>query len=111
MSVTFIAATFDGPAVNLANDNAAQLLALLGFTNPERALWEDGPLPAADFLGRVLLALGLVDAATDQEGRPEVMDGNWVRCGTTPGYLAGRLTELYDVALWALDHHATVTWG
>ncbi|WP_181871642.1 hypothetical protein [Sphaerisporangium album] len=105
MSITFT--TTGGPELNLASGNAARLLELLGLTEP----W--GECEAEDFLGCVLTARGLLDVATDDEqGRPTVTDdGRWTWCGTPPGYLAGRLAELQDIATWAHQHHGPVFWG
>ncbi|MEV7011730.1 hypothetical protein [Streptosporangium sp. NPDC051022] len=108
MSITFHTSLRIGPEVNLANGNAAWLLGLLGYDGQEG--W--GQAPAEDFLGRALLALGLLDIATDDEhGRLTVFDGRFVSCGTAPGYLAGRLAELQELACWAHQHHVPVVWG
>ncbi|MER6830873.1 hypothetical protein ABT352_33105 [Streptosporangium sp. NPDC000563] len=108
MSITFSTSFRNGPEVNMANGNAARLLDLLGYDAQEG--W--GEAPAEDFLGRTLLAQGLLDITTDDEqGRPTVEDGRFIYCGTAPGYLAGRLTELREVAIWAYHHHTTVAWG
>lgn len=107
MSVTFSAARPDGPEVNVHTGNAAALLDLLGLAQEPY-----GQAPAEDFLGRALLALGLVDVATnDAHGHPAVPQGRWVHGGHPPGHLTGRLQELADLARWAHTHHVPVTWG
>lgn len=109
MSITFHTTATRGPELNLANGNAARVLELLGYDLAEE--W-GGEAHAEDFLGRTLLAQGLLDVATDDEhGRPTVYDGRDVWCGTAPGYLAGRLAELHQLATWAHQHHALVVWG
>jgi hypothetical protein len=109
MSITFFVTAPRGPELNMANGNAAQVMDLLGF---DRDWHEGGELAAEDLLGRVLFAQALLPVATDDEqGRPEVTDGRWLWCGTRPGYLAGRLAELQELASWAQAHRATVAWG
>lgn len=108
MSVTFTATHAGAPALNLAGGNAARVLRLLGL--PADEPW--GECDAADFHGRVLLAQALLGTATtDEAGTPDLADGTWTWCGTAPGYLAGRLGELADLAGWARRHRAPVTWG
>jgi hypothetical protein len=105
MSITFAADGTDG--INMHNRNAAELLDLLGLTDDP-----DGEVPAQDLLGRVLLAQTLLDVATDDEhGLPDVQDGRWFEGGRQPGYLAGRLAELHQLATWAAQHGADVWWG
>ncbi|MEV5819353.1 hypothetical protein AB0L22_09270 [Micromonospora haikouensis] len=107
MSITITPNANNAPEVNMANGNAAQVLDLLGLTFDGDWGTTTGP----DFHGRVLLALALLDHATgDVEGRPEVVDDNWVECGRRPGYLAERLAALHDLAVWAVEHHADVEW-
>jgi hypothetical protein len=97
MSVTITAATItaDGvldltsrpgvPQLNLNDGNAAELFDLLGLQFDG----DFGEAPAADLLGRVLLAQALLDVATDNEhGRPGYAEGHWNTCGRRPGYNA-----------------------
>lgn len=108
MSITIAPAIPGGPEVNMANGNARQVLDLLGVTWDGD--WDE--VPAEDFLGRVLIAQALLPVATDDEhGRPAVQERNWTECGRRPGYLAERLAELHEVATWAVEHQAAVTWG
>lgn len=119
MSITFSAAanhgtyyaTADGsPELNMANSNAARLLGLLGFTHEDD--YYGGVVDAQNLLGRILIAQGLLDVATDDEhGRPTVTDGWMVDCGTPPGYLADRLTILQDIATWAQGRSLRVAWA
>ncbi|WP_433329869.1 hypothetical protein [Spirillospora sp. CA-294931] len=105
MSITFTT-TLGGPELNMANGNAADLMKLLGL--PVEA-W--GEAPAEDLLGRILLTQALLDVATDDErGKPTVTDGRWTDWGRPPGYMAGRLAELQEVATWAHHHHVDVIW-
>lgn len=104
MSITFTPVN-GGPSVNLANGNARQVLDLLSFDGD----W--GEAPAEDFLGRVLIALALLSFLTeDDEGQPLDDEHQWIDCGPGPGYLADRLTDLHDIAMWAADHRSAVMW-
>lgn len=104
MSITFTPESA-GPNVNMANGNAAEVLDLLGYPTDE----PEGEATAEDFLGRVLLALALLDVSTDDEhGRPTVHDGRWVEVGRRPGYLAERLHQLHEIATAAQG--GTVAW-
>lgn len=106
MSITFAPAAGTGPQLNVSNGNAAQLLELLGL--PREC---EGTEPAEGFLGRVLLAQALLSTATvDDLGFPEVRQGNWIDCGRRPGYLAEKLSQLHQVATWALRHRQPVGW-
>ena len=116
MSITFTTATLDQDGVlvpgrpeglNVHNGNAVDLLQLLGL--PVEA---EGECLAEDFLGRVLIAQGLLDITTDDEhGRPSVAEGRWVWGGRRPGALAGHLATLHQIATWAADRGARVVWG
>ncbi len=107
MSITITPNAAAAPTVNLSVGNAKQVLDLLGLTFDGDWGTTTGP----GFHGRVLLALALLDTTTgDVEGRPEVVDGNWIDCGRRPGYLTERLTELHDLAVWAVEQNADVDW-
>lgn len=107
MSININAAVAGGPEVNMANGNAAQILDLLGVDDID-----GGVLPAQDFLGRVLLAQALASATVDDEhGRPDFTDGRWYHGGRRPGYIAGKLAELHEVAIWAAERDVEVVWG
>lgn len=109
MSITIRTAARRGPEINMSTGNAAQLMQLLGYD--EEAMWNCEPVTGEDLLGRVLLAHALLDVATDDErGRPAVT-GRWTEWGTEPGYLAGRLAELADLASWAATNGHKVVWG
>ncbi len=118
MSITFSATADLAPQVNMANGNAAAVLELLGYGTEQAEVlgqpvyFGEGEAAAGDFLGRILIALALVDASSDDEtGRPEVQDGNWWHGGRRPGYLAGRLAELHELGLWARQREAEVFWS
>jgi hypothetical protein len=113
MSITIhpaiINGVIDGPEVNMANTNAAQVMYLLGYVGEDQTWGEATP---EDLLGRILIAQALLPFATDDEhGRPDVVEGNFTWCGTAPGYLAGRLAELGELAAWAHQHSRAVVWG
>lgn len=107
MSITITPNAAGSPKVNMANGNAAQVFDLLGLTFDGDWGTTTGP----DFLGRVLLALALIDTTTDGAGRPEVVDGRWTSGARRPGYLADRLAELHDLAVWAVERGADVDWS
>jgi hypothetical protein len=118
----FIKAVYElrGPEVNVSNGNAIGLLEALGLGGdvvetgfgpaPEDAC---GSLDADDFLGRVLAAEIL---SVGDPGRPEeievIEDGpTIIYCGTSEGYLDGRLAQLREVATFAKAHGRSVVWG
>ncbi|TDD27360.1 hypothetical protein E1287_34655 [Actinomadura sp. KC06] len=106
MSTTFTT-TLGGPELNLHNGNARVVLELLGL--PAEEPWGDAP--AEDFLGRTLVAQGLLDVATDDaHGTPAFTDGRVTYGGRDPGHLARVLVQLQEIASWAHRHHADVTW-
>jgi len=116
MSVTFTAT--NGDQVNVSITHAAKVLDLLGFPFGDGT----GTCPAGDFLGRVLVALGLVDVATsDEVGTPAVDDyalagddyagPRWSDCGTDPGYYASILRRLHRLAEEAHRNGGRVRWS
>lgn len=108
MSITITPNAAAAPTVNMANGNAAEVFDLLGIDFDGDWGTTTGP----DFLGRVLLAIALLHTATaDAQGRPDRVDDSIVECGRRPGYLAERLAALHDLAVWACEHHADVTWS
>lgn len=116
MSITFAPTITGGPYVNVHNGNAVQLFLLLqipfflGGEGLDQEVVEE--LPAEDFLGRVLVAQGLLDVLVDDEhGTPPTEDGRWISGGRPPGYFAGRLAELEEIGHWAREHGAAVWWS
>jgi len=121
---------YEGEGVNMSSANAADVLRLLGFVHElddeERALFGDefgdtvpdeaGDVDPADFDGRILLARGLLDVATDDEHGVPVVDYQepgrvrWVECGRRPGYLAEKLDVLAAVAADAKANGGLVVW-
>jgi hypothetical protein len=93
------------PKVNVNSRSTADLFAVLGLRYDGGV----GQAPAADILGRVLIAQALLDVATtDEHGHP---DGRGT-CGIRrPKYLANRLGQLHQLATWAYRHHAVVAWS
>lgn len=108
--------------VNMSNTNAHRVCQALGIDlDPDWC----GDMAAEDFLGRVLMALAISPA---DEGMPSHVlqpgddagallgtvreDGPTIIAGARrPGYLQERLTELHDLALWAVANEAVVMWG
>ncbi|MQS17477.1 hypothetical protein F7Q99_36160 [Streptomyces kaniharaensis] len=108
MSVTFepesIQVQWDDPhSLNFNNGNAAEVLRLLGYDAADPYGNDD----AVGFLGRVLLALGLL---VDDDARPEVTDGRWTCVGRREGYLSARLGELHAMAEHCVAHGLRVRW-
>lgn len=119
LSLTALEAT-PPPAVNMSNNNAADIFASLGLISDDPALadeaaevFQGGSLDAADFLGRVLFALAI---SPSDEGRPSFemprTEGGMmaIACGRV-GYIQTRLGELHDLAQWAIANNREVTWG
>lgn len=114
------------PWVNASNANARHLLRLLGLLPGLGAgdvvgAGEIGELPPGggdelwgeesceQFLGRTLLAL----AAPASAGVPARAIGpRMIDCGRAADYDSRRLTQLHDLAVWAIAHGASrITWG
>jgi hypothetical protein len=129
MSVTFNAATrtfrpefnadvlMNIPAaedleVNMSNSNAARVCSTLGIDLDEEG-W-CGSMSADDFLGRVLIALAIEPA---DEGVPshelprEPGKVLWIEAGRAPGYNQERLTQLRELADWAVANGAEIAFG
>ena len=102
----FLNPVYDAPVIQMSNTNAARLLDSLGYGEPDSELF--GSAPAAEFLGRILIALALEPA---DEGRPTVTEGNVVMCGTEVGYIQKRLQQLHALASWSVDHNTEIHWG
>jgi hypothetical protein len=134
MSVTFTAATrtfrpefnadvlMSAPEaeeleVNMSNANAVVVCSSLGI-DLEAEGW-CGSLPAEDFLGRVLLALaitptdeGIPAHEVAQEFKPSwVGQARMIECGRREGYTQERLTQLHELAAWAVAHGAEISFG
>lgn len=111
MSITFWTTHDNDTTLNVSNRNAVRLLALLGY---DRETCEDncGSDDAEAFLGRVLVALSLVDVSTaDRVGTPGHWEGRIYEGGHYPGYFQDRLEELEEVAQAARRRGTEVTWG
>lgn len=112
MSVTFTANNApEALAINMNNRNAALVAEALGITLFDDEHDGTGEMAAADFQGRVLLALAV--APTD-EGMPAYEHtgpgARMVEGARRPGYLQDRLQELHALATWAVAHAAEVWW-
>lgn len=103
----------NAPGINVSNSNAAALLEVLGLpTNP----WdtpEGFEYPTGqDFLGRVLLALGLVPADAGVPAHaPNPERPNFIDCGRREGYLQERLGQLRELADYAIAHNRRIDWS
>jgi hypothetical protein len=93
------------PSLNMANGNAAKVLSVLGCSS-EDVYCGGTAFEPEDFRDRVVVALALAD--TDP-GRPASTTsspggGTFVECGVPAGYLQDRLSELLEVADFAVAH-------
>lgn len=93
------------PSLNMANGNAAEVLHALGCTS-EEVYCGGTAFGAEDFRDRVVVALVLADA---DPGRPASTTSSpggatFVECGVPAGYLQDRLSELLEVADFAVAH-------
>lgn len=95
---------YEAPYLNMANSNAYMIMQILGYEPVEYV----GSASADDLLGRVLTALAI---EPEDEGRPTLREGNFIFCGTEPGYKQRQLTKLRDIAEWAKQRNTTITWG
>lgn len=118
-----------GPPVDFNTARAVEVLAALGFVpKPGEDIWSvlDGELPAQEFLGRVLVALGLAPTDEGCEGRvltpaevaadPVLSQVAGTRTtvevgGRREGYLQERLGELRELAETALREGFDVGWS
>lgn len=104
-------------SLNVSNTNASMILAHLGIQSDEYGLC--GSMKAEDFLGYVLVALGMprddsavasvTHRSVDENGRefgPTIYDG-----GLPEGYMEGKLVRLSEIATEAKRLDRLVTWG
>ncbi|MFD9151689.1 hypothetical protein [Streptomyces diastaticus] len=119
------------PLINVSNVNAVALLDALGLpsqseapdcqdlepfppkapdngmTIPITVVDAYGDLPAEEFLGRVLTALGL---APEDLGTPDIQFGRMYVGGRPAGFLQQRLRDLHELASWCATHERRVVW-
>ena len=95
------------PEVNFSNANAAELFSYLGFTEEETEEYV-GSMDAEEFLGRVILAKGLIPYGT---GLTTMQVENIVYCGRPANYFQVRLDQLEEVARFAIKNKRLVVWG
>lgn len=100
----FVAVLAD-TSVNMCNGNATHVMGTLGYTDDDLFV---GSAAGADFMGRVLMAQGLLEP---DAGVAATQDGNWIECGRPTGYTDERLAQLWKVAKAAVDGGASVLWG
>lgn len=107
----FVVPEVSEPEVQMANLNASEIFPLLGIDLAESD-W-CGSMNAADFKGRVLLALAL--APEDLGRAPEPMGhavlGIGIRAAREVGYTQTRLSLMLEVADLALIRGTEVCWG
>lgn len=111
MSVTFAAQGAPDLDINMCNRNAALVCESLGIAlDPDWC----GDMAAADFHGRVVLALALAPA---DEGMPSYDhvtapgSARMIEGARRPGYLQERLAQLHQLSTWAIAHGAEVWWS
>lgn len=97
--------------VNLANSNARMILTRIGIDGED--LW--GSMSSDDFLGRALVALGVVTEEADAAVSPALLSAPGqamvVDCGTPEGYTSDVLTRLAALATEAHRLGRDITWG
>jgi hypothetical protein len=115
MSVTFFAPDAQDQTsdleINVSNANAAFILDALGYAESVTEGELFGETSGEDFLGRVMVALGLAPA---DEGRPSPPDADHVTvvdCGRRPGYLQEKLDMLRELGDAAKGFGSMVVWG
>lgn len=94
--------------VNMANGNAVLIFAALGIEFD----WA-GSMPGAEFLGHVLIALGMPrdDSGVEPVEWRGAGGATHVDCGVRAGYVGQRLGQLADLATEAARLGRDVTWG
>jgi hypothetical protein len=110
----FIHATEEAPApqVNVSNDNAKHLLALLGST-VEYGGEMCGGMSGEDFLGRVLMAIAVAPSDAGVPSYENRSEGGMtmVMCGRRAGYTEGRLEELRELAEFSVATGRPIQWA
>lgn len=98
-----------GPVLNVSNQNALELLDVLGIKVgqdfEERC---SGELDGKDLLGRILIAQAVNPS---DAGVPVTVQGALVSCGRPAGYVDARLVELTEVAEYAISNQKPVLWS
>ncbi|MFS0884948.1 hypothetical protein [Aeromicrobium sp. 179-A 4D2 NHS] len=105
--------------LNLNNENAADILRVLGLIEPgqDPALFKPevqwvGELAASDFLGRVMVAQAISPESAEKIGHEKPGRGaTMFEGGREAGYIQRTLSQLADVADWAAKHERTMCWG
>lgn len=96
--------------VNLANANAYRVLTLLGYDGHETYC---GHATADDFLGRLLVADGLLetsDARASTTTRGE-KGATLIDLGEPEGYLNEKIRLLIELANWAKANGSGISWS
>jgi hypothetical protein len=96
--------------VNLANSNAYRVLTLLGYDGDETYC---GHATADDFLGRLLVADGLLETsdARDATIRQGEKGATLIDLGEPEGYLNEKLRLLIELANWAKANGSGISWS
>lgn len=96
--------------VNMANSNAARVLHLLGYSGDDLYC---GSADVDDFLGRLLVADGLLE--TSDERAPQTLKGSGgatlIDLGERAGYLNEKLALLIELANWAKRNDSDICWN
>jgi len=100
----------DFVTVNLANSNADRIMRLLGYSGRDLYC---GTAAVDDFLGRLLVADGLLE--TSDERAPQIHKGQGgatlIDLGERAGYLNEKLALLIDLANWAKQNDSDICWN
>lgn len=97
------------PTVHMNFSNAALICDVLGIS---RDAEDGGEMSPKDFLGRILLAQALSPADAGVPARSATAGGRFTNGGRPEGYVQSRLSNLRELAEWAIAHdRRTVRWG
>lgn len=107
------------PSINMSNTNSLDLFDALGLNTCSvdaygktivESPWDGGSVPAADFMGRVLLAMAVMQSDSGQSEIGRVESASDVICAQRLGYVNGRLADMHQLAEFAVARSLPVNW-
>lgn len=97
------------PQISISYGNASLIMGMLGYKGDDVHY---GEVTAEDFLGRLLIADGLLETTDARE--PVVSRGakgaTLIDLGLPAGYVNDRIRILISLAQWAKDHNTGLRW-
>lgn len=98
------------PQINISYGNAARVMGMLGFEGDDI---HGGHATADDFLGRLLVADGLLETS---DARPSSVTrgangATLIDCGERAGYVNDKIRSLISLAMWAKEHGSDIVWN